>query len=395
MRLLIDVTAHGWGHLAQTGPIIAALRTRLPDLQCITRSALPPEIVAERLGPLEQHIESETDFGLAMQNPFEVDRKATLERFKAVHRDFDAQVAMLSELMRQERCDAVFSNVGYFAVAAGKQAGIPTIACSSLNWSDMFRFYCSGMACALEIQAQIDWAYSTADLFLRLAPGMPMARFHTKPIARPIARVGTPRRQELEAQLRLPESKGIVLCAFAGMLPQSTPDLAGILRHYTVLGPEGWAGQGVTPLSQIAMRYQDIMASVDAVVTKAGYGVVAELGCLGKPSIMISRGDWPEQRPLLEWLSHHATVRVCADITALGAAEINDVIALACAQTLKPISAGGEADAAEEIILLLESYKGKATRSSNDPTEARITEPGRPRAFFDQATVRHHECVGE
>ncbi|MGV1867575.1 MULTISPECIES: hypothetical protein [unclassified Rhizobium] len=353
MRLLVDVTAHGWGHLSQTTPVIAALRRRIADLQCVTRSALPVEILAERLGPVNHHIVADTDFGMVMRSPFSVDRAATLEKYKALHRNFEVEVDVLSALIHKTRCDAVFSNVGYVALAAAKRAGVPAIACSSLNWSDMFRFFCGGMGFADEIQMQMDNAYAAADLFLRLAPGMPMEHFRTRLVAKPIASTGRSRRRELDSLVGPLNGRGVVLCAFGGMLPHTKPRFDAILRDYLIIGPKAWSGHGVISPEQVDMPYEDIFASVDLVITKPGYGVVAELGCLGKSSIMISRGDWPEQVHLLKWLSKCAVVESLEDISALDAIAI-DRVKNTARQISPPALPGGEEEVADKIMSLLQ-----------------------------------------
>jgi hypothetical protein len=329
MRLFVDVTAHGWGHLSQTAPIIAALRARIPEFECVARSGLPRTLVEKRLGPLVQFHTSESDFGLVMASPFVVDREATLARYLVLHQAFAHHVEELAATMVKAGCDAVFSNIGYLALAAGKKAGLPTIACSSLNWSDMVRFYCAGTSDVQGLQDEIQVSYACADLFLRLSPGMPMERFHTHNIECPIARVGRRRRDELEQILGIERDIPLVLCAFGGMMPDTIPAFVGRSEGLAVLGPAIWEQAGVIPFERLSMPYADIQASADVVVSKPGYGIVAELGCLGMPSIMVSRGDWPEQGPLLEWLTQHSAVKQCQNVSDLDAREVLAVLSRA------------------------------------------------------------------
>jgi UDP-N-acetylglucosamine:LPS N-acetylglucosamine transferase len=59
--------------------------------------------------------------------------------------------------------------------------------------------------------------------------------------------------------------------------------------------------------------FADLLRSVDAVVTKPGYGTFTEATCNGAAVIYQRRDDWPEQDCLIEWLHQHAR---CAEVTA-------------------------------------------------------------------------------
>jgi hypothetical protein len=49
----------------------------------------------------------------------------------------------------------------------------------------------------------------------------------------------------------------------------------------------------------------DILASVDAVITKPGYGTYTEAVCNGIPLLTLARPDWPETEYLNAWAKCH------------------------------------------------------------------------------------------
>jgi UDP-N-acetylglucosamine:LPS N-acetylglucosamine transferase len=61
-----------------------------------------------------------------------------------------------------------------------------------------------------------------------------------------------------------------------------------------------------------------VLASVDAVLTKPGYGTFAEAACAGVPVLYVSRGEWPEQPYLVNWLRQHGVCREVANDRLLG-----------------------------------------------------------------------------
>jgi len=352
VRLFVDISAHGLGHLAQTAPILSALRSRIGALHLVVRSGLDEGVLRRWLGPDIHHIPSETDFGVVMASPFVVDRPRTLGRYQACHARSERIVDEMAAVIRREGCEAVLSNVGYFALAAACRAGVPAAACSSLNWRDIFAAYCADLPGAAPILAEMEKAYASADLFLRLVPGLPMARFATQVVSRPIARVGVRRREAIAAALGAGAEQPIVLCAFGGMLPPVPPPFVAD-GAFAVIGPDLWASSGLAPLSALDIPFPDLIASADLVVSKPGYGIVAELACAGTHSILISRNDWPEEPYLIRWLAERTRCTVVTDVLALDDACVAELVATPVERSDPALEAGGEHFVAERLEALV------------------------------------------
>jgi hypothetical protein len=349
MRLLVDITAHGWGHLSQSAPIMTALREHYPSIELVVRSGLPSALVAQRFPGIIKHHHSDAEFGLVMESPFHVDREATLGRYEAMHARLERTIDDLADLISEERCDAVFTNIGYLAISAAERASVPSIACSSLNWSDIFSTYCGHLPEAVPIIESMDTAYRKANLFIRLVPGLPMDKFVTHPITRPIARVGKNKRGLLVEILGVKNASTIVLCSFGGMLPAAPPPFVCKRDGLIVIGPRVWSDYGVIPVDDLPIPYADVLASVDAVVAKPGYGIVSELGCTATPAIMVSRGDWPEEPHLLHWLGQHGRYVSVTDIGILSATFVKDWFIESGSKPIAVAQPGGEQDIAQQM----------------------------------------------
>ncbi|MEE9493121.1 MAG: hypothetical protein V3W04_07060 [Gammaproteobacteria bacterium] len=63
--------------------------------------------------------------------------------------------------------------------------------------------------------------------------------------------------------------------------------------------------QDIIPQSTFALPYIDLLASVDVIVTKTGYGAMVEAITLQKPMLCLARPDWPEQPALFSWSHQH------------------------------------------------------------------------------------------
>ncbi len=318
MHVLADISAHGLGHLAQTAPVLSALRERFPAVRLTVRSGLAVERLAQRIRGPFTHIAAASDFGFVMQNAVDIDFAASARRYQAFHTEWDANVAEAAAALRRDAVDVVLANAAYLPLAAAAQAGIPAVGFCSLNWADLFAHYFGGETWAVPVVRQMYAAYNAADIFLRLQPGMPMPHFARTQSIGPIAALASAApailRERIAARQGWDTRRRWVLLAMGGMdfplpvadWPQDTrtlwlcPAAWGIERPDAAAFDPAVAEHGFT----------DLLAASDAVVTKPGYGTFVEAACNGVPVLYVPREDWPEEMPLAEWLNCHG--RACA-----------------------------------------------------------------------------------
>ena len=329
-HLFVDISAHGFGHLAQAAPILNALQRQRPDLRLTLRSALPEARLKSRIDGGFTHIAAASDFGFAMHDALNIDLPATLQRYRRQHADWAQRVDAEARFLDTLRPDLVLTDVAYLPLAGAAHAGIPAWSMCSLNWADLFAHFFvdlgnggHGQDAAArhkrekrcKIHGEILAAYRSAALFLRLTPAMPMHDFgNTRAIA-PVAALGTPRRAELAEKLALAPDERLVLITYGG------PHLPGIRW----LVPQSWQIRrpDMTALESLLspdFTFSDLLASADALLAKPGYGTFVEAACNGIPVLYQRRGDWPEQDYLIDWLEQNACCReIAPEMLARGA----------------------------------------------------------------------------
>lgn len=306
-HLVVSISGHGFGHVAQTAPILNLLPERIPQLRLTVRSPVPLAHLRSRIRAPFDHLPGEGDIGMLMSSALDVRVDDSCAAYRAFHADWDARVAGEAHLLRDLGADMVFSNVGYLALAGAQRAGIANAALCSLNWSDIYRHYCGENA----IAAQIRSCYSNADAFLRATPGMAMGDLPNLVPVPPIAIVGRNRRDELNLRLKVSREEKLVLVSMggiAGRLPvEGWPRIDGVRW----LVQEDWqvAHPDAVVLESLPMNFSDLLASCDALLCKPGYGSFAEAACSGTPVLYVERADWPEAPALVEWLQRHGICR--------------------------------------------------------------------------------------
>lgn len=313
-HLFVDISSHGFGHLAQTGPVLNALAEYLPELRFSVRSALPAEQLRLRIDHPFEYFHGASDVAFLMHDAVRVDREASAKAYREAHADWPAKVAAEAEWLAGLAPDLVLSNVSCLPLAGAKRAGIPAVAMCSLNWADQFAFLFAGEAWAEKIHVELLAAYAGADAFLRCTPAMPMPELHNTEDLPPLSRLGQRQREVIEQVLGgKPERLVLVVMGGIGfdMPVENWPPIRGV--RWLVREPLHTAREDVTPYSTLGLHFSDLLASVDAVVTKPGYGLFVESAAAGTPVLYLRREDWPEQEVLIDWLKREA---VCAEVSA-------------------------------------------------------------------------------
>lgn len=307
-HLLVALSAHGYGHISQTAPVINRLRALRPSLRLTIASHAPRALLQEQFdGPWElAHLEN--DIGMVMASAFDVQRVASANAYREFHRTWQHTVERSAQTLRALAPDLLLANVPYLPLAAAAHAGIPAVAMSSLNWADMYQHYCGEQPEAPAIHAHILAAYNSAACFLRLEPGMPMdTLLRRRPIG-PVARIGNTRRAQICQQLRLDATTRLVLVTLGGITTHVDishwPRLSGV--HWLL--PAAWRPDRVdtTSIESLAIPFPDLIRSCDALIGKPGYGTFSEAACNATPMLYVKRGDWPEEPYLVDWLEQHA-----------------------------------------------------------------------------------------
>jgi hypothetical protein len=314
-HLFVDISSHGFGHLAQTAPVLKALAERLPGLRLSVRSGLPREWLLRRLQVPFEHLQAASDFGFVMIDAMRIDRAASAALYQRQHRDWGAAVAEDCVLLEALRPDFVLSNVAYRPLAAAARLGVPAAAMCSLNWADLVAYVFAGENWVPAVHQEIAAAYAAAD-FLALEPAMPMPILPHARRMPPVAASAADRRlaPDWRAEIGLAPHERAVLVAFGGIptrLPVETWAAQAAGRSLRWLCPAAWetAHPDVLAIESTGLDFSQLLAISEAIVTKPGYGTFVEAAASATPMLYLRRDKWPEQDCLIDWAERVATAR--------------------------------------------------------------------------------------
>jgi UDP:flavonoid glycosyltransferase YjiC (YdhE family) len=305
--LIVSISGHGFGHVAQTAPVLNRLHQYRPGLRITVRSAVPLAHLRTRISAPFTHLPGAGDIGMAMSSALDVRTGESRAAYRAFHADWDRRVADEARLLRELGADMVLSNVAYLPLAGAQLAGIPNAALCSLNWSDIYRHYFGDD----EIAGQILSCYANADAFLRATPGMMMDDLPNLIPVLPIAAAGIDRRAELDQHLKLSAGEKLVLVSLGGIASRLPIERWPLIEGVRWLAQQSWRAEhpDAIILESLPMNFSDLLASCDALICKPGYGSFAEAASCGVPVLYVSRADWPESAALIAWLQQHGLCR--------------------------------------------------------------------------------------
>lgn len=345
-----------------TAPVVNCLTSRRPGLALTVRSAASPDKLREHIHADFVHQPVAFDAGMLMRDALTVDVDRSLSWYEAWHADWDRRVDAATRELEALAPDCVLANVPYLSLAAARRIGVPAAALCCLNWADIFRHYLGDQPGAARIHAQIRDAYAGATAFLSPVPHMPMADLpNLRPVG-PVGRVGCRVREALCEALGCPPDTRIALLSLGGFgFPLDVsrwPRLPG----WRIVSGMDLAGEhpGVVPAARLKLPYVDVFASVDAVITKLGYGTVAEAGINGIPLLYVPRDGWPEEPHLAAWLETNGGV-LRTTVECLLEGSFVPHLETLCARPAPPrVEPGGS----EEVAGIIENWLGSRDAGS-------------------------------
>jgi hypothetical protein len=317
--LAFYVSGHGFGHATRVIEVIHAILASREDVRVVIRTSAPQWLFdntvrpgrGQDLSPADRRWEfhpAEADTGVVQIDSLRIDEPGTVARAREFMRTFDERVTGEAAFLRQQGASLVIADTPPVGIAAAKRAGLPAVVLGNFTWDWIYAAYDE----ADDVVETIRAVYGEADVALRL----PMhGGFDVFPLVVDlpfVARRSTRDPIETRRTLGLPEGERLVLVSFGGYGLEGFDfeALSRIDGYGVVIGgsrplaaPPGAVRNGrrgsVIPLDERAMyaagvRYQDVVRSVDAVVSKPGYGIIAE--CLANMTALLytSRGRFRE-----------------------------------------------------------------------------------------------------
>lgn len=325
------ISGHGFGHASRSIEVLNALGAQRPGQPLHLRTAAPRWMFDLTMRvPFSYHA-METDPGVVQHDSLSLDEAATVRRAAAYARDLPEATAREAAALRDLDAAFVIADIPPLGLEAARLAGVPAAAIGNFTWDWIFRAYDGAGEAADAIGA----AYSHTSRAFRLPMHGGFATFPEVVDVPFIARRARHAPAETRARLGLPDGR-LALASFGGY-GVSGVDLEALSRTdgWTILvsasvpfGPsrqplaESAARGALHPLDEPAMyarglRYEDVVAAVDVVVTKPGYGIISECVANDTALVYTDRGHFIEYDVLVAAMPRYVRSRYLAQAELL------------------------------------------------------------------------------
>jgi L-arabinokinase len=239
-----------------------------------------------------------------------MDLPATFQACANLHRKIPRLIEHELSFIDQARARLILGDIPPLAFAIAARAALPSVALSNFSWNWIYRSYLEEFPSFLPLIEQMESFYRHASLCLSLPFSTDLTVFPKRASSPLVTRVSALDKRQARARYGLPAEKKIALLSFGGLgLSQLLADLVECAADYLFVttGSKPLREQNLIVLTDRQLHYEDLVRAADVVVTKPGYGIVADVIAHQVPVLYTSRGPFPEYAYLAGMLSAWAT----------------------------------------------------------------------------------------
>jgi L-arabinokinase len=352
------ITAHGYGHGARSCDIIRAINSLRPDVRVIVVSGLPPSFLQNRLRSKSNTFRRGAfDAGMVQLDSIRIDIPATLEKVNALYAHHEELIEQERRFIESHGIEVVVVDIPAIPLEAAAGSNIPGVAVGNFSWDWIYAAYQDQDPRWAMICTDFAAGYCHAELLLRLPFACEMNAFYRVKNIPLVASPGHNRRGEIAETTGAPPDQRWVLLSFTTLdWEERALDRVARIRDYQffTVHPLTWQRRNIHAIDREVIPFSDVLASVDAVLSKPGFGIVSECIANRKPLIYVERSDFQEYS-ILEtgiklFLKH---VRIPAGRLYRGElAEPLDAL-WRCPEPQMSLPLGGDLVAAREILEFL------------------------------------------
>jgi hypothetical protein len=299
------ISGHGFGHASREIEVVNALLGGAGQShEVVIRTSAAPWLFDRTVRGAFTYLDGPCDTGVVQIDSLRLDARETIARAEAFYRHLPGRVEREAALLRARDARLVISDAPPLACAAARAARVPAVVLSNFTWDWIYEGYADELKSAPDLIPTIREAYRGASEAWRLPVHGGFETFDRLVDVPFIARHAAYDRATVRQRFTLPAARRLALSSFGGY-GVSDFDLHRLdcLDEWAVIVtgraeppalPQGVCFLDERRIYQAGFRYEDIVAAVDVVVTKPGFGIVAE--CLANNTAMLytSRGHFVE-----------------------------------------------------------------------------------------------------
>ena len=303
------ISGHGYGHAVRSSQVILRLKEACPELDFHVRTGAPRWFLHHLPFPVS-HAEQPIDVGIVQRDSLQMNIEETLHACESLHERMPALIEENLAFIEQQKIRLILGDIPPLCFEIARRASVPAVAIGNFTWDWIYRAYLADFPAFLPLIEEMQSFYRAASLALCLPFSCDMKIFPNQKSIPLISRLSALDKIEAKKRFAFPATAVVVLISFGGFGLERLP-----WERLSCLGDFFFVTTGSAPrreknllvLSEQLPHYEDLIRASDVVVTKPGYGIVADVIAHQVPLLYTSRSNFPEYPYLVEALNRWAT----------------------------------------------------------------------------------------
>lgn len=281
-HILFYISGHGFGHARRTAQVIASLLTHYPAIRISARTSAPASIFTAVGLPGDRIASSSIDTGVVEDNALTIDPQRTLERIAALLAMREQTIAAELAAVGDAGVTLIATDIPFLAGDVAHALGVPCVAMGNFTWDWIYAPYFAEHPHGGEMRESIRRSYALMTAVLRQGFAHPMDQF-PRVVDVPLV-VTRSRLEPADALRRLGldsrDARPRVLLGMRGGTSLAAL-VAGVLGspHFlfvTVQPLPPDSPPNVRQVSLDGLDFADLLSVCDVIISKLGYGIVAD-----------------------------------------------------------------------------------------------------------------------
>jgi hypothetical protein len=311
LAIIFYISGHGFGHASREVEILNALGTIAPSLGFLIRSAVSPELLSRTVRVPYTLLPGPCDSGIMQSTSVNHDDEASVREAAAFYSTFSDRIGKETMTLGSADARLIVGDIPPLAFEVAERLGVPSVAIGNFTWDWIYETQ-QGFDAIEGLLPLIRNAYRKATHALELPFAGGFEIFPSVERLPLVARRPSRHRAETRAWFGVPADRPAALLSFGGYGMPSL-DLATLdcLDRWTIITTDRitTAAAAARPSNVVFLaedafltggfRYEDLVAASDVVVTKPGYGIIAECIAANTAMLYTSRGQFREYEMLV------------------------------------------------------------------------------------------------
>jgi L-arabinokinase len=307
--ILYYITGHGFGHAVRSHQVIRALASARPELPIHVRTTAPDWLFHNAPAPV-QYSRQAIDVGIIQRDSLRMELGETLEACRKFYDGFRAVIDGELAFIKTNKINLIIGDTPPLGFEIAARASLPSVSITNFTWDVIYRAYVDEHPGFAPLIDEMTAFYGKASLALTLPYPCDTSVFPRREEIPWVTRRSSLSKAAARAKFDLPQSATIILLSFGGLGLERLPwERLKQQRDYLFVatGAEKKLDGNVVVLPDTQSQYEDLVRAADAIVTKPGYGIVADVLAHHLPILHTDRGEFPEYPRLVEALHDCAT----------------------------------------------------------------------------------------